>query len=76
MNFRHLFSCDAIGYWVYHEDFKNHCTGVKHLSLVIFLSRYIINNEFPVSACFKRLLEGKGFNGTQQFQNLLGTQFG
>ena len=28
MNYRHLYSCDTIGYWMYPEDFKNHCTGV------------------------------------------------
>ena len=26
MNFRHLFSRDTIGYWMYPENFKNHCT--------------------------------------------------
>ena len=62
-----------IGYWVYPEDFKNYCTGVKDLSprWSFLVSTLFINNEFPVPAWFRRLLEGKGFNGTQQFLNSL-----
>ena len=43
---------------------------IKRLvSSVVLLSRYIVNNELPVAACVKRLLDGKGFNGTQEFLN-------
>ena len=35
------------------------------------MTQCIVNNELPVPACCKRLAEGMGFNGMQQFLNSL-----
>ena len=62
---------------MYPEDFKNHCTGVKHLSpSCSLLSRYIVINKLPVPACFKRLLEGKGNFYISAFQKNQNWSFG
>ena len=71
--FLHLFSCDTICRILGTECILK---ILKIIALVLktgllggILYFIIVNNELPVSACFIRLLEGKGFNGTQQFLN-------